>query len=152
MAEVGSHVVPTQCSALRKNGFVLLKGHPCKIVEMTMAKTGKHGGAKAHITGIDIFTDKKYEEIAGSTQNVDVPNTERKDYQLVDIDAEGNLTVLDDKGEQKDNFKLPNMCEGDVELAANIKTAFEAGSNVEVTVLSAMGLDCVKAYRILKND
>jgi len=85
MAEVGSHVVPTQCSALRKNGFVLLKGHPCKIVEMTMAKTGKHGGAKAHITGIDIFTDKKYEEIAGSTQNVDVPNTERKDYQVYDF-------------------------------------------------------------------
>ena len=36
-----------------------LKEKPCKIIEITTSKTGKHGHAKANITGIDIFTGKK---------------------------------------------------------------------------------------------
>ena len=38
----------------------MLKGFPCKVIEYITSKTGKHGHAKAKITGLDIFTGKKY--------------------------------------------------------------------------------------------
>ena len=72
-----------QCSALRKNGFVCIKNRPCKIVDMSTSKTGKHGHAKVHLVAIDIFTGKKLEELCPSTHNMDVPNVTRKEYQLV---------------------------------------------------------------------
>jgi translation initiation factor 5A len=78
-----SATYPMQCSALRKNGFVVIKQRPCKIVEMSTSKTGKHGHAKVHLVAIDIFTNKKLEDLSPSTHNMEVPHVTRKEYQLV---------------------------------------------------------------------
>src|SRR4051812_34429141 len=98
---------PIQCSALRKNGFVLLKDRPCKIVEMSTSKTGKHGHAKVHLVGIDIFTNRKYEDLSPSTHNMDVPNVGRAEYTVIDID-DGFLSLMDANGDTKDDIKVPD--------------------------------------------
>lgn len=103
-----SNSFPMQCSALRKNGFVLIKERPCKIVEMSTSKTGKHGHAKVHLVGIDIFTQKKYEDICPSTHNMMVPVVVRKEYALMDVSDDGFCSLLDEeKNETRDDIKLP---------------------------------------------
>lgn len=137
-----SATFPMQCSALRKNGFVMLKGRPCKIVEMTTSKTGKHGHAKVHLIGLDIFTNKKAEDICPSTHNMDVPFVKREDYQLMDISDDGFLTLMGDQGELREDLKLP---EG--ELGGQLKNEYDNGREILCTVLKACGEECVIAIK-----
>merc|ERR1739848_673393 len=123
-----STTYPMQCSALRKGGFVMIKGRPCKIVEMSTSKTGKHGHAKVHLVALDIFTNRKYEDICPSTHNMDVPNVARKDYQLLDCSDDGYLSLMDDTGEE-------------------CKAAVADGRDILCTVLSACGEEAVIATK-----
>ncbi|KAJ4988449.1 eukaryotic translation initiation factor 5a-2 [Stagonosporopsis vannaccii] len=130
-----STTFPMQCSALRKNGFVVIKNRPCKIVEMTTSKTGKHGHAKVHLVAIDIFTSKKLEELCPSTHNMNVPNVRRQEYLLVDVSEDGFLSLMSDDGSTKDDVKLP---EGEVGDKIN-KLFVDEGKDTSVIVLTAMG-------------
>ena len=104
-----SHTYPLQCSALRKNGHVMMKTRPCKIVEMNMSKYGKHGHKKVHFIGLDLFTDRKYEDICRSTHNMEVPSLTRKDYQFLGVDREGFCSLFDETlGVQKQDLRLPD--------------------------------------------
>ena len=51
------------------------------MIEVTTSKTGKHGHAKCHFTALDIFTNKKMEELVPSTlvmmHNLEVPVVSR---------------------------------------------------------------------------
>ncbi|KAK3670802.1 translation initiation factor eIF5A [Recurvomyces mirabilis] len=126
---------PLQCSALRKNGFVVIKQRPCKIVDMSTSKTGKHGHAKVHLTAIDIFTGKKLEDLSPSTHNMEVPNVRRQEYQLLDIAEDGFMSLMTEGGETKDDVKVP-----DGEVGDKINKLFrEDEKDTNVIVLTAMG-------------
>ena len=96
-----SLTTPATVGSLRKNGHCILKGYPCKIVEMNVAKVGKHGSAKAKITGIDIFTGNKHEEIHPTGHNIDVPNIARVELTLLDIDNQSFASLMNDDGKTR---------------------------------------------------
>lgn len=116
----------------------MMKGYPCKIVEMSTSKTGKHGSAKVNLVGIDIFTNKKYEDISPSTHSMDVPNVTRKDYTVIGVEG-GFLSLMDTNNNTKDDVKIP---EGD--LGKKIVDDFNEEKEIIVSVLSAVGQEaCV---------
>jgi len=142
-----SKTYPLQCSALRKNGYVMIKGRPCKVMEMSTSKTGKHGHAKVHLVGLDIFTNKKYEDICPSTHNIDVPNVNRSDFQLIDISEDGFVSIMNDKGDTRDDLRLP---EG--EMGQKIREEFGKEDNtVIVTVMGAVDEEAIIACKNATN-
>lgn len=100
---------------------------------MSTSKTGKHGHAKVHLVGTDIFTGRKYEDLSPSTHNVDVPHVQRNEYQLVNID-DGFLNLMTADGSEKNDVRVP---EG--EIGDQIQKAFDDGADLMVTIIAAMG-------------
>lgn len=131
-----SHVYPMQAGNVKKGGYAMLKGCPCKVIEMTTSKAGKHGHAKATIIGVDIFTGKKCDDSCPTSHNMEIPFVKKAEYQLLDIQADGYVSLLLDNGETKEDLKLPN---DDPELTDKIKEDFAAERDLLISVISAMG-------------
>ncbi|KFZ05408.1 hypothetical protein V501_08376 [Pseudogymnoascus sp. VKM F-4519 (FW-2642)] len=150
-ADAGASLTyPMQCSALRKGGHVLIKNRPCKIIDMSTSKTGKHGHAKVHLIAEDIFTKKKLEDLSPSTHNMDVPNVTRKEYAFLTLD-DGFLNLYDEAtGNTRDDIKMPEPIAGDDKRQEVINKIIELSKDDEksgvVIIISAMGENaCIDA-------
>jgi translation initiation factor 5A len=115
-----------------------------QIVDYSTSKTGKHGHAKANITGVDIFTGRKYEDISPTSHNMLQPIVTRKDYQLVDIDEDGFVTMMDDKNDTRSDLRIDPSSD---ETHKKLKEDFDEGKDLLVTVLAAMSTEKIIAVK-----
>ena len=144
-ASGASLTVPIRAGEVKKGGFVLLKEKPCKVISVTTSKTGKHGHAKAAITGIDVFTGKKYVDVCPTSHNMTAPQLSRSEWQVTDLDRSSNaLTLMNDGGVIREDLNCPIGADGELNDVANeLITKFAgmeaAGKVMNVVVLSAMG-------------
>ena len=134
-----------EAGQIRKGGYIVIKNRPCKVVSVSTSKTGKHGHAKCNFTAIDIFTGKKLEDMVPGSHGTTVPVVTRADWEIIDIEEDGQLTLMDEGGEQKIDVKLPTYPE---EMADEIRAAWNDGENtVTVTVQKAVGIEEVVSFK-----
>jgi len=148
-ADAGASLTyPQQAGTIRKNGYIVINGKPCKVADVATSKTGKHGHAKCHFVGIDIFTGKKYEDLTPSSHNCDVPNISRTEYSLVDINDEGFCTLMLENGTTREDLKLPSGTDDYDKLAEQLVEEVKAEKDVLVTVLKSMGTEVIHSYKV----
>jgi translation initiation factor 5A len=135
-----SHPIPFPPSY----SYMMIKGNPCKVLSISVSKTGKHGHAKCNFLATDIFTGKKYEDMIPSTHGTTVPLVKKTEWELIDIEGD-ELTLMDEGGTQKTDLNLPSYPDG---LAEEIREAWNGGENsVIVTVQSAVGVEQIVGYK-----
>jgi translation initiation factor 5A len=93
---------------------------------------------------LDIFTNKKYEDIVPSTHNCSVPFVSRAEYTLLDITDEDYVSLMDDNGDTREDIKLPLIPEG---FAEEIRADFDAGKQLQLSVLKACGMEQIVAKK-----
>lgn len=63
--------------------YILIEGEPCRVVEISRAKTGKHGSAKAHVVAIGLFSGTKKTLTGPVDQRVESPLIEKRVGQII---------------------------------------------------------------------
>lgn len=140
-----SATIPIEAGQIKKGGHMMIKGRPCKVLNIAVSKTGKHGHAKCNFLATDIFTGKKLEDMIPSSHGTTQPIVTKADWEIIDISEDGELTLMDEGGNQKVDLNLPTIPDG---FGDEIVAAWDEGANVvTVTVQAAVGEEAVIAYK-----
>ena len=111
---------------LKKNRYLIIDDEPCKIVNISTSKPGKHGEAKARIEAIGVFDGQKRSIVNPVTHKVHVPIIDKRSAQVVALMGD-NVQLMD--METYETFEMP--------IPEEYKGALEPGK--EIQYLQALG-------------
>jgi translation initiation factor 5A len=111
---------------LKKNRYIIIDDEPCKIVNISTSKPGKHGEAKARIEAIGVFDGQKRSIVNPVTHKVHVPIIDKRSAQVVALMGD-NVQLMD--METYETFEMP--------IPDEYKGALEPGK--EIQYLQALG-------------
>eukprot|EP00961_Rhodomonas_salina_P043728 587501-Rhodomonas_salina.2 len=132
---------PIEAGKVRKGGFLVIRGRPCKVLDCSKAQPGKHGSAKCHFTGIDLFTSKKMETVCPASAIMSQPDVSKQDFLLMGCN-EDFLALMSTTGAvTRHDLRMPS----NDALAAKIEDALQncERGDALVTVMKAMGCEGV---------
>jgi translation initiation factor 5A len=111
---------------LKVGRYVVIDEEPCKILDITTSKPGKHGAAKARIEAVGMFDGVRRSMVAPVTEKCKIPMIDKRKVQILSMRGD-HAQVMDMDSYQ--NYDLP--------VSENEKAALEPGA--EVLVMESMG-------------
>ena len=85
---------PVGVGSLRKGGYIIVDDEPCRIVDITKSKPGKHGSAKARVVAIGVFDGVKRSFVKPVDANAEVPMIEKKSGQVFAVSS-SSVQIMD---------------------------------------------------------
>ncbi|CAE6970560.1 EIF-5A1 [Symbiodinium sp. CCMP2592] len=135
----------TQAGKVEKDSHLMIKGRPCKCVEVSTS-----GEGEALIVAIDILTGKKMEHVCPASDKLEVLRADAKftEYEVLRADADtGELSLMKEMFSSKDDVKLPT----DKKMKAEICDEFVKGEkSIYVTVQAACGEEKIVGVRCVR--
>jgi translation initiation factor 5A len=85
---------PMDVGELRVGGYMMIDGEPCKIMDITKSKPGKHGSAKARIVAIGVFDNQKRQFVKPVDSGAEVPIIDKRAGQVFALNP-GGVQIMD---------------------------------------------------------
>lgn len=124
-----------EVGALRVGSYVIVNDEPCRIIDYSKSKPGKHGSAKARVVTIGVFDGTKRSFVKPVNAQVEVPIIEKKDGQVLTL-LPAAVQVMDLEKYHVFEIPLPEEKE--------IRSKLASGAEVEYWRI----LDKIKIMRV----
>ena len=143
-----SKTIPINVKNVKKGSTILMNGkNACKVIDIFFHKDSKHGHSKATITGVDIFTGRKFQEVCQGHCNKEEIVISREEYYFIELDSENNLTLMDKKGNLSVGISLKEENEDEEEIIKKIRKLQEENSVIIVSVIKALDNEKVESVK-----
>jgi len=122
---------------------ILLQKNPCRITNIMVCKTGKHGCSKYHFVGYDIFTEKRYDDIIMGHQQVHVPIIAHTPMRVIYFEDDDLNSIVHLQNDVTCEIR-EDITISDIEIVNKIKklqTNLSNDKEIFVIVLGAMGIE-----------
>jgi len=113
---------PMETGAIRVGSYVVIEGEPCRVVDLTKSKPGKHGSAKARVVAIGVFDGAKRSFVKPVDAQVEVPIIEKRGGQVIAL-LPATVQVMD--------LETYEILETPIPEEEEIKSKLEPGVEVE---------------------
>jgi len=74
---------PAEVGSLKVGSYVIVDNEPCRIVDYSKSKPGKHGSAKARVVAIGVFDNVKRSFVKPVDSQAEVPIIEKRVGQVI---------------------------------------------------------------------
>lgn len=120
--------------SVKKGDTIIIESSPCRVTNIQVSKTGKHGHAKARVEGVGVFDDKKRVIISPTHDKAEVPIVEKRGAQVLAISG-NTATVMDTESYETFELPIPEELKDDVK------------ENVQVLYWKIMGQMMIKQLK-----
>jgi translation initiation factor 5A len=98
---------------IKAGNFIIMENAACKVVDVQISKSGKHGHAKARITAVGLLDGKKRVEVMPCHDTVEVPIISKKSAQILSIIGD-KASVMDVETYETFELDIPDELRGQV--------------------------------------
>ncbi len=85
---------PVDVGTLKTGSYVIVDDEPCRIVDITKSKPGKHGSAKARVVTIGVFDGVKRSFVKPVNAKVEMPMIEKRTGQVL-ATLQNSVQIMD---------------------------------------------------------
>jgi len=113
---------PAEVGSLKVGSYVIIDNEPCRIVDYSKSKPGKHGSAKARVVAMGVFDNVKRSFVKPVDAQAEVPVIEKRTGQVIAL-LPAAVQVMD-----LENYE---MCEAPIPEDEDLKSKLASGIEVE---------------------